>query len=1123
MTLHEHILSAALTALLCCPFSMARAQHVTQRFKDEPLRDVIHEVERQTRMSFIFKADAIDESQHVTATFSRTPIKKVLRNILPEGVSFTIKKRLIILYRSASTDKTEKKEKKPSATNSNNAFIVTGRVVDNSGQPIMGATVYDQRVKSGTVTDYNGQFALNVEPNTTLQVSYIGYNHATINVGHRQQLPLIRLHEVTNSLNEVVVIGYGTTNRLTLTGAVDKIGHDEITRQKTGSLADAMQGLSPNLTVQKRSSDPNTLLTNINIRGISTLNSNAPLVVVDGMVSNEETLAKINPNDIDNISVLKDAGAAAIYGSRSGNGVILVTTKKGSRSERPAIKFSTAVGWQQPHILYEPLAGWQNAEKRNESSRNVGRYAEFSDAQIEDLRNHQDEERWFMNQIFRNALQQNHNVSVSGGTAHTSYMVSAGMFSQGSNYVGNSNYGTQRYNLRSNLQVEAGRLHLQALLAFVRENSVATMGSLLESDASRVPPFYYYKMKEDGKYLINDILSEFNPLGSLEAGGTSKSRNNDFTANATAEMSLVKGLSLKGSVGINITGNHTLTRQLTVPYYQSNNMTQPSRYDREAREVSDNNSDKYLINTQMLLNYDLAWRGNSLKAMLGLSNESATSSENNMRLYYSNSDLGTSTDNNAYITPGQGTKLSPETQMRTSISSAFGRVVFNHTNRYVGEFDFRYDGTSKFGSRHRWGFFPSISGSWAISEEPFMRSYKKSVGTLKLRSSLGVLGNQSISANERFTRYLPYNNIYSFNNKGVVGVGFTLGSDDLKWERTRTFNIGLDASFLNNSLTVSANLFHKDTRHILMRPMSATVYGTDLAITNVGRMANSGWELTLKWNGRTGQVTHELSLNLADTRNWLRSFPEGEEVAQLEEMWVIKKVGVPLNSYYGYRVAGIFQSEEEIAEAALPLGITVYPGDLRFVDRDGNGIIDGRDRFVLGNAFPRYAFGLTYTMTWKGLDMSLFINGVGKRDMMVHGELVEPFFGNYSYTMYRHQTDYWTATNTNSHYPRLAAPGSTSEINNYRMGSDIYIFNAAYARLKNITVGYTLPPKITRWLHLQRLRFYATGQNLFTLSPTTFIDPETSEFDSSMTFRSANTGCKYPPLRYWGVGFDIDF
>ena len=298
MTLHEHILSAALTALLCCPFSMARAQHVTQRFKDEPLRDVIHEVERQTRMSFIYKADAIDESQHVTATFSRTPIKKVLRNILPEDVSFTIKKRLIILYRHGPTDKAEKE---PPATNSNNAFVVTGRVVDNSGQPIMGATVYDQAVKNGTVTDHNGRFTLTAAPNTTLQVSYIGYNNATINVGHRQQLLLIRLHEVTNSLNEVVVIGYGTTSRLTLTGAVDKIEHDEITRQKTGSLADAMQGLSPNLTVQKRSSDPNTLLTNINIRGISTLNSNAPLVVVDGMVGNEETLAKINPNDIDNI------------------------------------------------------------------------------------------------------------------------------------------------------------------------------------------------------------------------------------------------------------------------------------------------------------------------------------------------------------------------------------------------------------------------------------------------------------------------------------------------------------------------------------------------------------------------------------------------------------------------------------------------------------------------------------------------------------------------------------------------------------------------------------------------------------------------------------------------------
>lgn len=1120
MISNERIISAVLAAMLCCLSGTARAQHVTQRFKGEPLRDVIHEVERQTRMSFIYKADVVDESRRVTASFNRTPLKRVLRDILPDGVEFTVKKRLIILYRKANAGRDAKEL---TATNDGRMAIVRGRVVDNSGQPIVGATVRDDATKNGAVTDSDGMFALAVSPDATLRVSYIGYEPANVKVGNRQRLPIIRLREADNSLNEVVVIGYGTTSRLTLTGAVDKIGNGDLTRQKTGSLADAMQGLSPNLTVQRRSTDPNALLNNINIRGVSTLNSNAPLVVVDGMAGNEETLAKLNPNDIDNISVLKDAGAAAIYGSRSGNGVILVTTKKGSLGEKPAIKFSSSVGWQQPHILYEPLAGWQNAEKRNESYINVGRYAEFSDSQIDDLRRHQNEERWFMDQIFKTAMQQNHNVSVSGGTAHTSYMVSAGMFSQGSNYVGNSSYGTQRYNLRSNLQVETGRLHLQALLAFVRENSVATMGYMLESDASRVPTYYYYKMKDGDKYLINDILSEFNPLGSLEAGGTSKSRNNDFTASATAQIALTKRLSLKGSAGVNITGGHNFTRQLPVAYYQSSDMEQPSRYDHEAREVSDNNNDNYLINTQMLLNYDTAWRGNSLKAMLGLSNESSTWSENKMRLYYSNSDFGTSTDNNAYITPGQGTKLSPETQTRTSITSAFGRAVFNRADRYVAEFDFRYDGTSKFGSRHRWGFFPSLSGSWTLSEEPFMRSYRKSVGTLKLRASVGVLGNQSISADERFTRYLLFNNIYSFNNKGVVGSGFALGSDNLRWERTSTLNLGFDASFLNRRLTVSANVFYKDTRNILMRPMSATVFGTDMAVTNVGRMANSGWELAVQWHGHTGRVEHTLGLNLADTRNCLSSLPEGEEVAQLEEMWVIKKEGTPLNSYYGYRVAGIFQSEEEIAGAALPVGATVYPGDLRYVDRDGNGIIDGRDRFVLGNAFPRYTFGLTYSLRWKGLDMSVFINGVGKRDMMVRGELVEPFFGNYSYTMYRHQTDYWTPSNTGSHNPRLAAPGSTSENNNYRMGSDIYIFNAAYARLKNVTLGYTLPARATRWLHLQRLRLYVTGQNLLTLSPTTFIDPETSEFDSSMSFSSANTGCKYPPLRYWGVGLDIDF
>lgn len=1110
----------ALTLLGAC--ALAQAQSVTQRFRNEPLADVIRELERQTHLSFIYKADVLDEQRRVTADFSHTSIRRALRQILPPDVGFLIEKRLVILYRRGGR---KDEATTAGATDAQQADRITvqGRVVDEAGQSVVGATVLDVAAHRGAVTDGSGRFTLVTSPTATLQVSYIGYHTASVNVRRRQQLGVIGMKEAVGDIDEVVVIGYGTTRRQELTGAIDKLQGTQVAQQPVSTLTEALQGLSPNLTVQRRSSDPNALLSNINIRGISTLNSNAPLVVVDGVVSRDETLARLNMSDIDNISVLKDAGAAAIYGSRSGNGVILITTRKGKRGERPAVRLTTATGWQVPHLLYQPMPGWQNATMRNEAYRNVGRPAEYTDGQIADLRAHQSQERWFMREIFRNALQQDHNVSVSGGTDRATYMVSAGFFDQASNYVGNSHYGTQRYNLRSNLNLRTGILEMQALLAFTRENSVATTGTSIERDASRVPPYYYYKLKENGKYLINDVLSEFNPLGSLEAGGTTKGRNNDFSANVTADVRLTTHLSLKGVLGVNIYGAHQFKREYTVPYYTSADQAEPARYDRQRREVNEENTDSYFINSQLLANYQRQWARHQLKALLGLTNESSTSTVNALRLYYSNPDWGTSTGDDAYVIPGDGTNVSPERQTRTSLSSVLGRASYNWADRYMLEFSFRYDGTSKFAPHHRWSFFPSLSAGWMATDEPFMRPWLQRVGTLKLRASYGVLGNQSIDAYERYTRYVLYNNTYAFNNSGVTGAGFNLGSDNLRWERTQSVNLGLDASFLKGHLDVGFNWFYKHTRNILMRPVSATVFGTDQAVTNVGSMANKGWELAVTYRTRTGKVDHEVTLNLADTRNRLLSFPEQEEIAQLEEMWVLKKVGLPINSYYGYRVAGIFQSEDEIAQAALPVGATVYPGDLRFVDRNNDGVIDANDRFVLGNAFPRYTFSLGYTARWKQWDASLFINGVGKRDMMVRGELVEPFFGNYSYTIFQHQTSYWTPTNTNSRWPRLAAPGSTSEYNNYHTGSDLYIFNAAYARLKNITIGYTLPRRLTQAMHIQRVRLYATGQNLLTLSPMGFVDPEWSEFDGSMNYSVAITGCSYPPLRYWGFGLDIDF
>jgi hypothetical protein len=288
-------------------------------------------------------------------------------------------------------------------------------------------------------------------------------------------------------------------------------------------------------------------------------------------------------------------------------------------------------------------------------------------------------------------------------------------------------------------------------------------------------------------------------------------------------------------------------------------------------------------------------------------------------------------------------------------------------------------------------------------------------------------------------------------------------------------------------------------------------------------MKNSGWDMSINYRLNAGKFQHVFNFNLGDSRNKVVDFPGYEQISGIEELYKLVRVGVPLNSYYGYKTDGFFQSYEEIEASAIPVGGTVQPGDIKFVDRNKDGVIDSKDRFILGNAFPRYTFGFTYSLNWNNWDFSLFAQGVGKRDMMVRGELVEPFHQNYSYVIYKHQLDFWTPTNTDAKWPRLSAPGSSSNANDYRNGSDLFIFDGKYLRIKNITLGYTFPKEWTGKLGMQKLRLYVNGQNLLTFSKNSFIDPESSEFSNQMTSGGANSGRNYPTLRYYGFGVDVEF
>ncbi|MFZ4861246.1 SusC/RagA family TonB-linked outer membrane protein [Sphingobacterium sp. Mn56C] len=1002
--------------------------------------------------------------------------------------------------------------------------IVRGMVVNELGEPLAGVSLRLIKASAGStvLTDSKGNFSLPANLADDLLISHVGYVTQTYRItASAMQHVVLRMEDTV--LEETVVIGYGTTTRKAVVGAVDQIKAAQLENRPVANVTQALQGASPSLTIQQKSMDPNDNAMNVNIRGISTMNSNGPLVVIDGLVSDIGAMNKMNPMDIESVSVLKDAGTAAIYGSRSANGVILVTTKQGKRNQRPTVKLSSLAGVQDPRILFAPVKGYQNAVLRNQALTNVGKPPEFTPDQVLDLFDHRDVEKWNYNEIIQRAFQHNHTINVSGGSEYATYLFSGGFVDQRSNFVGNENFGIQRFNLRSNVSATYGIFKLGTILAYSRNNSLNHTASNAIINASRLPSYYYYGMQApNGKYLINNALTDQNPLAELQEGGYQKYDNDYFNANVSLDVNLAKGLKLRGVFGSEIYADHRFIRRIQVPLYSSADASSPSVYVNPNRNTEDFNEKATRLNYQLLLDYDRTFNAHAVKLLFGATNESYTRRQNEIKLRFTDPILGTPTTG-TIIDPGSRTSLNGTYE--TSITSLIGRAAYSYADRYFAEGTFRYDGSSRFAKENRWGLFPSLSLGWRMSEEDFFAAYRDRVGDLKLRASYGILGNQDIPAYQYLTVYQPYTNTYGFNNKPVVGAGFTYANNDLRWEKTRNFNVGLDASFFRNKLTASFDYFIKNTVDILLTPEITSVFGTRLSKTNIGEMRNQGWELVLNYRTETGKFKHNFAANIGDSFNKVLNFQGKESIQTSDGISKIIREGLPYNVYYGYKVKGYFRNIQELETAALPVGINagdLQPGDVQYVDRNNDGIIDANDRFVLGNGFPRYTFGFSYDVTFKDFDFSMFWQGVGKRDMMVRGELVEPFHENYSYAIYQHQLDFWTPTHMDAQWPRLTAAGGISTQNNYRMGSDLYLFNGRYARLKNIQIGYSLPKHFTDKIKLQRARVFVNAQNLLTLSFNSWIDPESSEFDGNMG-GSANSARNYPTLKYYGFGLDIQF
>ena len=936
----------------------------------------------------------------------------------------------------------------------------------------------------------DGNFVLNVRPDAVLTVSSIGYTDAEVSVNGRGYIE-VELAPESLALDDVVVVGYGTQKKINLTGAVASVDTEVMENRPIANAVEALQGSVPGLVIQQGTSTPGSS-PSMNIRGLNTLNNNDPLVIIDGL---EGSLANLNPSDIDQISVLKDASSTAIYGSRASNGVILVTTKKGQEGKME-VSYDFNYGFQMPTSLPKLVDSWIYAELYNEAEVNSGRPAKFTPEEIAGFRNNGLNVNWVRSLYDDWSPQHSHSVSMTGGTDKLSYMASIGYLDQDSMFKGSKDYGYKRFNARMNLSHKVtDRLTINLTSQFAR-NTITNHAYdtyWIVEQANRMPAIYDIK-NPDGTYTFPSG-SNSNALQRLEEGGYRENVNDELLGTLKAEWEIFDGFKLTGSVGGRIWNNkmHENRKALEGSGDQENILTEQFY-----RSLN--------ITTNVIASYDKQIRKHNFGVLLGYGYEG-----------FSDNTFSTSriTDDGKYdifVGTLSGDNVSNSGSAGDwSMYSAFGRFTYNYDEKYLFEFNIRNDYSSYFAKGNRSGIFPSLSAGWRISEEPFWSGIKPYIPSLKIRGSWGLVGNNRINAYQYMQTVSVSNNI-SFGDAIASTAYFSSANPDLKWETTRMADIGFDLGLLDNNLNISFDYFNNMTRDILVNLPVPGLFGNGSPVQNAGKVSTAGWELSLTYHLTTGPVVHHFAGNVSDSFNKVVDV-QGTEIIGGYDVNTIIKEGYPLYSYYAYKSDGFFQNEAECAAGPHLDGITPKPGDIRYVDKSGDGIIkEDDDRFIVGNDFPRYLFSFSYGLEVKGFDFSMMWQGVGKRNKWMRGESVEAFHNNNEGPVLDFHLDRWTPTNTDATYPRVTLG---SESSNNAAKSDFWIMDAKYIRLKNIQVGYTFPSKWMKKIYIQNLRVYASIQNALTFSGMKGgWDPE---------YTADGSGRAYPVARVFSLGLNVKF
>lgn len=1086
-----------MVCVFCSYAGNAHSQNakVSIRMNNVKLDKILNEIENQTDYLFIYN-NQVDINKITSVKVKNEAVAQVLDRILSgTGINYELEGTHIILTTEAIKDLHAQQQAK----------TVTGTVTDVSGEPIIGANIRIKGTTTGTITDIDGNFSIKAEPQSVIEVSYIGYLTQETVINNQKSIRFL-LKEDTKTLDEVVVIGYGVQKKADLTGSVANINTEKLNTQSNANIGQALQGKIAGVDIVSQGGAPGSG-TRIMVRGIGTLNNASPLYIVDGMYMN--SIDHINPNDIASIDVLKDASSAAIYGSRAANGVIIVTTKEGSNTEgKPIIDLSVNLGISTASKFLDMLdaKGW--AEVTTIARQAIGKPALDM---ATDLANKPDND--WQDIMFRPALMQNYNLSVKGGGKYSTYYTGLGYFNQ-DGIVKGTNY--QRYNIQSKNDYKRGIFSAgtNLIISFSHDKPLhqELRGGMIGTILQSVPTLEKYDDTREGGYggTYGDVVNIPHPLAIIDDNIMDRYNENvKIFANLYAQIELFKGLKYK----LNLTPDFSFERYKNyLNKYDfglaTNSITQLTERQRRRRNILVEN----------LLTFDRTFGEHKISALAGYTYQD--SRFRHIQAYGEGLPQGLEE-----IDAATTNRSNEGNSWRSVLTSILGRVFYSYQNKYLFTATIRRDGSSKFGKNNRYGYFPSFSLGWNVAEEKFMENVHW-LDQLKLRGGYGVLGNQEID-NYQYSSTITTGINYPDGNGGLLQGAFpkNFANPDIKWEETAMTNVGIDFMAFNNRLSLTADYYVKNTKDILLTvPITISSGGANDPIRNAGKIRNNGFEFNLGW---MDQPNPDISYGI----NLIGSFNKNKVIAMGSESGSIKggstnqnittsetKAGYPIGGYWLISTAGYFNSQEEVdayAKDGKKIQPAAEPGDIKFVDANNDGVINDDDRVFQGSPFPDFTFALNGNMRYKNFDLSIGLQGVlGNKIYNATRQTLEDVTKGSNFLA--SCLDYWTPENKNASHPRLTWDDPNR---NTRAESDRYLENGSYLRLRSVQLGYTFPQT---WFKgaIQHARVYINAENLFTITSYSGYSPDVNADNAN--YRGFDNFI-YPTNRTFMLGLNVTF